>query len=237
MPFIDHPPLGGLIYSIGIPASIQNFSEIKPEHFRSINQLLYPLSAFLIFGLVYQLSKNALFSFLAFALYLTIPTFVFGTRFALLENILSFLSLITINLLVLSKDLVLKRKELSFKLIILGGIAMGLTKLAAFGFLIGFIVLLYRWNLPRKYLFTFISISLILGSLYFIWGLWFSSKLFLNLLLYQGESRFFGPLSFLTQLLQLRFKIFPLDGFWIWGFLSMIIMVFTDKEKYLPIVK
>lgn len=239
MPFIDHPPLGGLIYSLGVPSSIKNFSEIKAEHFRKINQLLYPLSAFLLFALVYQLSRNALLSFLAFSFYLTIPTFVFGTRFALLENILSLLSLISLNLLLLSKNLLGKNKRLSFTLLILSSITGGLmllTKLAGLGFLIGFVVLLYKWELPRKYLIAFIPISLLIGSLYFIWGLWLSSELFLNLLLYQGESRFFGPLSFLTQLLQLRFKTFPLDGWWLWGFISMVVLALTDKDKYFPII-
>lgn len=232
-PLIEQPPLGGLILSSLVSNSVNAFTDLTPYEFRKTSLWLGVTTGILIFMLGWQVSNNPFIGLLAAAIYGSVPTFILLSRYALLENVLNPLMLLSINILVFAH-----RKQVYFKkLLILAGITSGfaaLTKITGWFVLpLGIIILLY-FRIKIKTLLFFVVPSILTGSLYFAWASYLAPGLFLDIFFYQSIERgFIGSLNFLTTVTRVGILNFPFDGWWIGGVLSLILIPF--KKEYMPI--
>lgn len=241
-PYLDHPPLGALMLSSFVSSNVKTFSDLLPQDFRRASLYLGVLTGVLIFLLGWQVSGNPVIGLVSAAIYGSVPTFSLLSRYALLENALNPLMLITLNLLLLFRRFPEKNKEapkyLILGILILAGFFSGLTALTKvigwFTLIVGVLLLIY-WRInPRKIL-VFAIPAIITGSLYFVWGLYLDPQLFINLFLYQGVDRgFIGSLNFLTTLRGIGIVNFPFDGWWFGGFLALFLLYF--RKEYIPII-
>jgi len=235
-PFFDHPPLAGLIYSLGVGSEIKEFAEVKPAEFRRPALILAIVTAVLLFIFICLITSNPWIAALAIIIYSTVPTYLLATRTAFAENVEP--PFILTHLIVLFLAVRLHTKQLNKWLILsaltlsglIGGLAF-LVKEPAIGFLIGSVVLLLINKLPKRYILVFLFALLIPIGSYFIWGLWLQTDLFLGILQTQTGRGYFGAIKLITMLEALKFKNFPVDGWWIWGFLSFLLISIKIKHK------
>lgn len=236
-PFFDHPPLGGLIYQLGLPSNIQSVDQVKPQDFRRSAIIIAVITSILIFILLYLLFRNPWVPLLSTVIYSTVPTYVLATRTTYLENVVSPLALLSLIFLYLTISSFQQKLKpfLIYLFIILSGIVGGLSILAkepAIGFLVGFFILLIINKIPKKIIFTFILSSALPILTYVCWGLWLQKDLFLNIFFTNANRSYFGAIRLVTQLEALKFKNFPVDGWWIFGFISfLIISLKKNKNK------
>lgn len=240
-PLIEQPPLGGLILSGLVSSNVKTFTDLTPFEFRKTSLWLGVLTGILIFILGWQVSNNPFVGLIGTGIYGSAPTFILLSRYALLENVLSPLMLLMINLLIFGKNLKDSNRRyglMNWKFIlILSGIASGLAALSKItGWLVlplGIILLLY-FRIKTKELLFFAIPAVFVGLLYFIWALYLAPGLFLDIFLYQSVERgFIGSLNFLTAATRVGILNFPFDGWWIGGFLSLILIPF--RKEYTPI--
>lgn len=228
-PFFDHPPLGGLLYSLDISKSAKTFEQIKTEDFRKPALYIASLVAVLLFVFLYQVTNNPWISLGGVLFYSTIPTYLLATRTASLENTIPPFILAHLILLILATDIYKRNQiKLSLLLIFISGLLGGagiLAKESALGFLIGSIVVMIINRFDRKQFFAILAGIAIPVIGYISWGLWLQKGLFLAVLATNSTRIDFGSLKFVSILGALRFKDFPLDGWWIWGFISMFIVL------------
>lgn len=237
-PFFDHPPLGGLIYSLGIGSEIKEFAEVKPAEFRRPALILAIVTATLLFIFICLITNNPWIAALAVIVYSTVPTYLLATRTAFAENVEP--PFILTHLIVLFLAVRAHTKQLDKKLILsaltlsgfVGGLAF-LVKESSIGFLLGSIVLLLINKLPKRYIVVFLLALLIPIGFYFSWGLWLQKDLFLGIFQAQSGRGYFGAIKLVTMFEALKFKNFPIDGWWIWGFLSFLLISIKIKHKNL----
>lgn len=232
-PFFDHPPLSGLFYSLWTKNIPNHFADFKVADFRQGSLFLGILSGLLIFFIAFLLTKNWLVSFFSFFIYSLAPTYVLSSRYALIENLLIPLSLLTLLFLTVWQQY---RKNYTY--LILAGITTGLaisTKESGVFILIMSLVILITNRLSFKKLLFYLIPSLVIGSSFYLYALWLAPGLFTDLFFNQTGRGFFGPLSFLYSSRQINFEGFPMDGFWLWG-LILIPLSFFRKEKITPVL-
>lgn len=244
-PLIEQPPLGGVLFSSMVSDDTKNFIEVKPEEFRRISLYLALITSILIFIVGVQIFNNPSIALMGSVIYGSAPSYLLLSRYALLENILSPFLLIVVALLVFSYRLItdIKIFEKHSKIILLrillflAGVTTGLAtliKITGWPILIMSIILLWYWKFGFKNILIYVLPALFLGSLYFVWVLYLDSNLFLNILFYQGAERgFIGSINFLLTLIKVNILNFPLDGWWIGGFLVFILLPF--KKEYIPL--
>ncbi|KKR38006.1 MAG: hypothetical protein UT72_C0025G0005 [Candidatus Woesebacteria bacterium GW2011_GWB1_40_101] len=187
-PFLDHPPFGALILSLLVPNRVKTFADLNDYDLRSMSLCLGILTQLLIFVLALQLSKKPLVGIMAGLIYVTVPSYVLLSRYALLENVLSPLFLVNLILFIYVKE----RKEnkdnkyLPVLLIVAGVIGglMALTKLSGWILIASCIILLYIWKFKIKQIFLYCFPAVLIGLLYFAWGFFLAPKLFLDLLIF-----------------------------------------------------
>lgn len=232
-PYLDHPPFGALVLSSFVTSNIKTFNELTPTDFRRGSLWMGVISGLLIFTLGWQISNNPFVGLLAAAIYGSAPSFVLLSRYALLENVLNPLMLLSINLLVFAQKSLRLRRSVLFA----AGVASGLcalTKITGWSVLVIGIILLRYWKLNLKDILFFTIPSAGIGLLYFVWGLYLGPGLFIDIFRYQGLQRgFIGSINLLVTIGRVGILNFPLDGWWIGGFLSFILVPF--KKDYLPI--
>ncbi len=234
-PFIDHPPLGGLIYSLGVPKTVSRLDQIKPEQYRKVALYLAVLNSLLIFVLSIQIFKNPWIATLSTATYNSAPSFFFYVRYALLENVLSTISLIMINFLTLSILFNKKSYSKTAKILaIISGIFAGLSilaKEAGVSFLIAGIIILSRQKNYKKNLILFILFALIPLLGYLLWGNWIAGNFFWKLIIANSQREFLGSLNFINIFTHQWSDKLNLDGWWLWGFISALTTSFILKNK------
>ena len=233
-PYLDHPPFGALVLSIFVSSDVKTFSDLTAFQFRKGSLWLGVTTGALIFFLGWQVFKNPFIGLLAAAIYGTVPTFVLLSRYALLENVLNPLILLSLNLLLFSQKI---NPSYLRVILILAGVASGLaafTKIIGwFVLVIGFILLRY-WKIKFKDMLFFIIPSTVIGLLYFAWGLYLAPTLFIDIFRYQGLERgFIGSINFIVSATRVGILNFPLDGWWIGGFLAFLLIPF--KKEYIPV--
>lgn len=234
-PYLDHPPFGALVLSLGVSVKTATFKDLSDYDMRKVSIYLAIVTQILIAVLAYQLTKNYLVTIVASFSYATAPSFLLLSRYAQLENVMTPLFLISLIILIYLNE---KKRSLTgstmYILAVAAGIVAGLTsltKLAGWTSIILGIFLLWRWKFEKKYLYLFAVPAIFLGILYFLWGLYLSPRLFIDLFVIQGVSRgFIGSLNLLVTLVKVSILNFPFDGWWMGGFLSLI---FTPKDKKL----
>lgn len=238
-PYLDHPPFGALVLSLAVPNSVKTFAELNNYDLRQMSLYLGILTQLLIFILALQVTKKPLLGIMAGLIYATVPSYVLLSRYALLENVLSPLFLINLILFIYAKGRLEKRKDklLSGLLVIAGivGGLMALTKLAGWILIVGGIVLLYLWKFKFRQILLYAIPAILAGGLYFAWGIFLAPKLFLDLFLFQSVGRgFLGSINLLVTALRVSIFNFPLDGWWIGGFVALLFI--PKKKEYLPVV-
>ncbi len=231
-PLIEQPPLGGLILSSLVSSKVKTFTDLTPFEFRKVSLWLGVVTGALIFILGWQVFNNPFIALLAAAIYGSVPTFVLLSRYSLLENVLNPFMLLTINLLVFAQ-----KNNLAKNFLILAGIVSGLAALTKItGWFVlptGFVLLLY-WRVRFRELLYFVIPSIIVGSVYFAWAFFLDPKLFFEIVIYQGIERgFIGSINFLVSATQVGIFNFPLDGWWIGGFLTLLLISF--RKEYAPV--
>lgn len=236
MPFIDHSPLGGIIMSLGVPDSAKEFLDLKPEHFRNMNLTIAIISSILIFILSFLITNEVWVGIIAVILYGLVPTYLLSSRYSLLENVLAPIALLHLIMILISHKLLSKNNKLSFYSLILAALTGGLVVLVketGIGFVLGSLIIMFYLRFPRKSFPLFLSIATIPVICYIAYVLYLSPKLFFEILSFNATRRFFGSLNFLSMLPSLRFPDFPYDGWWIWGFVSLLLIGIKEGKKYL----
>ena len=237
-PYIDHPPFGALILSLFVSKEAKTFKDVSDYDLRRASLYLGTITQFLIFVLATLLTEKWVVGIIASFIYATVPSYVLMSRYALLENVMSPLFLLSIILLLLAKGR-LKRKDsdrLTFLLILIAGIAGGLvalTKIAGWFLILADIILMLVWKFGFRRISVYVVPAFLIGSLYFIWGFYLSPKLFLDLFLTQASRDFIGSINFLVTSWKVSIFNFPVDGWWTGGFLSLFMI--PREKRYLPI--
>jgi len=227
-PFFDHPPIGGMMYEMGMPKNIEKIDQVIPSDFRRSAIALAVITSVLLYILLFLIFKNPWLPLLSTIIYSTVPTYILATRTTYLENAVAPLVVLSLIFLVLA----INRRNYWF--MILSGLVGGLSVLAkepAIGFLLGFFILLIVNKVPRKNIVAFIISAAIPVLAYVIWGLWLQKDLFLGVFFTNAGRSYFGAIKMVTQLQSLGFKNFPTDGWWIWGFVSFLIISLKSKNK------
>lgn len=231
-PFFDHPPLGGLILSLGVTSDSKTFSEVTTFQTRKISVVLAVVTSFLLFALTYLLTRNHFVGILAVAIYNFAPAYFFGSRFALLENILAPAALLHLIILYLAFQSSKKRLILLGLAGFTGGI-LCLIKESGVGFVIGSLILMKLQKLTKNDYKLFLGLFVLPILFYVLWGMYLSAEVFWKVLVFNSSRQFWGSLNFLTMLPSLRFKDFPFDGWWIFGFVSLFYL--SIKKTSIPI--
>jgi len=232
-PFLDHPPLSGIFYSLWTKDQPTHFADFKVADFRKGALFLGVFSGLLIFLCAFLLTKKWLISFFSFFIWSLAPTYVLASRYALIENLLIPLSLLTLAFLIVFQ----KYRQNLLWLILAGlttGLAISIKESGIFVLLMG-ILILVKERLPFKKFLFYLVPSLVIGSSFYLYALWLAPDLWLGLFFNQTGRIFFGPLNFLYSSTQIPFEGFPLDGFWLWG-LILIPLSFFRKEKLSPVL-
>lgn len=234
-PFFDHPPLGGLIYSTGIKPGVTKLDQVKPEQFRYPALVAAVLTTVLLFIFSTLVTNNPVIGLLTVIIYSTVPTYLLATRTSFLENIISpFILLHLICLYLFLKTTSKENKFIRITLLVLTGLFAGfafLAKESAIGFLVGSFVLMILNKVHWKNILTFFVAAALPILIYVCWGLWLQKDLFINLLLTNSSRGYFGAIKPVTMLEALKFKNFPTDGWWIFGFISMLLISVSKSAK------
>lgn len=231
-PYLDHPPFGALILSMFVSRDAKTFGDVNNYDLRQTSLYLAIVTQLFIFILAILLTKKPLIGLIASTAYGTIPSYLLLSRYALLENVLTPLLLIDLIILILAK-----RKPSRLLLISAGTVGglMALTKLAGWVFIPAFMALLVYWRFKVKDILFYAVPAVIVGSLYFVWGLYLAPKLFLDLFVFQSIGRgFIGSINLLVTFFRVGIFNFPLDGWWIGGFLALLFI--PRKKEYWPMV-
>lgn len=232
-PYLDHPPFGALVLSLGVNKNASTFTDVTNFDMRAASIYLAILTQVMIAIVAYQLSKNLLVAVFSSFIYATAPSYLLLSRYAQLENVLTPLMLLSLCILIFVNDYkkVIAKRYLYF-ILIASGILSGftaLTKIAGWSSIAIGLVLLWNWKFDKKQIMAFTIPAVFLGILYFVWGFYLSPKLFVDIFITQGIERgFIGSLNMLTTLVKVNILNFPFDGWWIGGFLTML---FLPKSK------
>lgn len=231
VPFFDHPPLGGLIYSLGVDNSVVQVDQVKAVAFRQPALVMAVVTAVLLFILLFLISNNPLMATLGVVIYSTVPTYLLATRTAFLENVVSPISLLQLIVLYLA----IKKFQKNY-LFILSGLICGISVLAkepAISFIAASLILMIMSKVSRKNIILFLSSVALPILLYVAWGFWLQRDLFLGIFLANAGRGYFGAIKPVTVLEALKFKNFPTDGWWIWGIISFLMISYKARRKEL----
>ncbi len=225
-PFVDHPPLAPLLYSLPLK-DINDIGQVKPDDFRKISVYLSILNIFLFYIFTFVYTQKIVPSILSSILYSSLTGFVLSSRFALLENTIIPLSLINLTAVQLyqknSKKFFLYLNSLAIALALL-------TKLTAVYLIFIQLYLFITKKITKK---DFITIAVIVGLInlpYYIYLYYISPQLLISMFIEQSSRPFFGSLNFLISSTQLNFNNFPIDAVWLFSFISILL---TKKFKKL----
>lgn len=244
-PFFDHPPLGGLIFSQSVDPSVKEFRDVKPAEFRKPAVNIAVINSVLLFILIYLVTSLPWVATLSVAFYSSVPTYLLASRIAILEN--AAVPFVLLHLILLNIFLKIHEKvntRFNYVMLFLCGLAGGtaaLAKESAIGFVLGSIVVLIiessKISLKKGRVLLSIFIGVVIPlAWYLLWGLSIHREMFLQVLSTNAQRISFGPLKLVTTLPALRFEDFPVDGWWIWGFVSFFLCCLYLNRKYLPLI-
>lgn len=228
-PYLDHPPFGALVLSSFVSKNVTTFSQVNNYDLRRVALYLAILTQILIFALAFLVTRKPLIGIIASTVYATAPSYVLLSRYALLENVLTPLVLAGIILIILARN----KPSLLLLAGIIGGLA-ALTKLSGWVFIFSNVILLYLWKFKLKNILFYAVPAFFIGILYFAWGFYLAPKVFTDLLLLQGQRDFIGSINVLVSFFRVNIFNFPLDGWWIGGFIALLVVRW--KREYLPII-
>lgn len=238
-PYLDHPPFGAVVLSLFVSKNVKMFADVNNADLRRSAVVLAIVTQTLIFVLALLVTRRPLIGIIASTVYATVPSYILMSRYALLENVMSPLILSGTILLILARSRLEHEKtdKLFNSLILLAGVFGGLTaltKLTGWIFILGSVILLYLWKFKLKQILVYAIPAIFIGVLYFAWGFYLSPKLFMDLLLLQSGRDFIGSINLLITFFRISIFNFPLDGWWIGGFIALLFI--PRKKEFLPVI-
>lgn len=237
-PYLDHPPFGAIILSLLVPSSKKTFSQITPADMRITSIWIADITTILIFLLGLQLSKKPLIGLMSAAIYSSVPTFLFVSRLALLENVLIPIQLLSLNFLVFALNQDRSRTNLYRCILLFSGLTAGLaflSKTTGIAVILAEMIILFLNRVSLKNISYFLIPALLISAIYPIWGFILAPNIFPSLLLELSNKRIFvGSLSFISSLFKFGWKGFPIDGWWFGGFISLTFVKY--KKQTAPLL-
>lgn len=230
-PFVDAPPLAGVVYALGVSKNKSSLLAITAEDFRYINRYLTlgtTIILFVLAGIIY----GPVAALLAVVFYSTVPTAVFISRLSMAENVLLPLLLLTTLGVVAGK----KYKNPVF--IFLAGVSAGLCLLTKFSGIAGAVTglaLLFSLKTSKKELTWFVLPVLICGGGFLAFGLLTYPQLFFSVIFAQAGRASSSILNVFHALSRIYFLDFPLDGWWTGGLIVLMYLAHNPKHRSLVI--
>lgn len=229
-PYLDHPPLAGVIYSLGI-GNFNQPEKVTAENFRYVNRYVSLTSAILIFVLGWQLF-NPWIGLIAAGLYSTTPATIFASRLTLAENVLVPIMLLT--LILVNKATGSKSVRWWILAGLMGGIGMWI-KFSAISILLAGMYLGWEKKTEFKRWGILGLVGLFIFGLYLGYGTFIGGNLFWKVLLAQSERAGWGIINLYQGLGRLFFNGFPIDGWWIGGFGVTLYMSVKQHKNLRPV--
>ena len=227
-PFFDQPLFGSFLYSLGIQNNPQTFDAVNPSDYRSMAINISVVTGILLFIASFIIYRNFFISLFSLVIYSTVPSFIFFSRFALLENILIPLSLL--NLIFISS----RRKIFLIIAGLIAGLAL-ITKIQGIYILLFSLIYLVNQKYHKKDILLLLAGFSVFPIIYYSYCLYLSPELLINVYLNQSGRGFFGSLNFLVSIIQPKFHQFPIDGYWLWGLISFVILSVQKSSQFIPI--
>lgn len=232
-PYLEHPPLFGLIAgSFAVFNGARDMYGVTLAKIRPLAIILGAFSIFMVFILSKEIYGNKV-GLLSALLYATVPTVVIGSRIVQNENFL--IPFWLLSLYLIAKYLKTGKKK--FRNI--AAIVAGLLSLAKVPWLIvGFslsMILSYKGKWRDAFLVSGITIAIF--SLFILYGIYFDKELFINLWklqLARYDISFGGFFSIFTS--PLLVDRFYLDGWILFGWLSILLLGGNLKKNYMIII-
>ena len=231
-PYFDHPPLNGIL--VGGWALLRGEDTFQKVTTGTIRQVPIFLSIFsmvfmYLIGLKLYGRKSALWGLLIYAV---APSFVMQSKFVFAENLLTPIFLGSILLFLnIRKNIGLYHV---IALGILSGLAFWTKELGIFVFVTLFSLCLYEKVKP-KYILILSIVSILIFSLYLLYGYYYNWELFSAIVFAQGNRQigpatlnmlFFNPIIVNKQYF---------DGWYLLGFVSFFAS-FSDIKKHIYIL-
>lgn len=226
-PQIEQPPLGPLLSAfLSGSYKLKTFSDIRLEQIRIPVIYLSVISILLVF-VITKLAYDTKSAIISATLFTFVPTLVISQRLAVSENYLTFFILIGI----LFNLLWIKTNQTKF--LILNSLLIIICYLIKpFGISLAIVLGLsiFVYQKPLKFLIyplisTFISILI-----FYFYGSFYSLELFTKVVSYQ-QNRFNAPLQGIFKLLIPRITNLFLDGWIIFGYLSVFYLTLRNRFK------
>ncbi len=227
-PYLEHPPFFGLVAgSYALINGAKDMFDVNIPTIRGLALILGVLSIFILYifaAEVYGYKIGLLSSFI----YATVPTIVIGSRLVQNENF--FIPFFLLSLYLTLKFI--KTKKSIFRT--LAAVICGLLALSKVPWLVAglSIFLIFLFLKRYKDAFKFTAIVIAIFSLYFLYGIYFDSKLFFELLGFQLQrydlafNSFFA--LFTSPYLVDRFLI---DGWIYFGWFAIFLLFLKDFKK------
>lgn len=232
-PFIDHSFFSGLVFGLNTPNDIKSFTDVRSVEYRGVAVNLSLITGGLIFLLAFLLYDlpTAIFSFI---IYSTVSVYILVSRYALIENLLIPLTLLSLIFIVLYKKPWFSKDYQKKILLILGGLSAGLAlamKEAGIAVVLTGMLLLLIHKTPFKKILYFLVPAILIGSSFYLYAFFIAPRLFLEVLASNVSRGFFGPLNFIYSFYRPRFSGFPLEGYWPFGFIAILFLTQKLREN------
>jgi hypothetical protein len=234
-PYIDHPVNTGVIYSLFQKSPGWTYEEIQPTEYRGGTIWIATITGWLLFGFIYLISNSVSTGLIGALLYFTVPTTVLSSRWALGENLVIPASLLCFIFLKISNWGNNKTKIFLVMAGVFAGLAIGFKESGAFAMLAGIIIMTVN-RVKVKRMLWYVVPTLIIGGVPFLVNFIIAPGIFWQVISEQSHRTFFGTLNFYTSLIQLNFVNFPVDGWWLWGWIAMAIFILKKRNRELAII-
>lgn len=230
-PYADHPLLGSFLIGIG---QIDNIEQINLTTSRKNLIATGVVTGILTYIFIWLLSGNALTGMIGWSIYTLSPSIFLSSRYAFLENMLIPFSLAAFcSLLVVEKTKSEKWKVITLLLAgVITGLAINVKEVGVYILITGVIYLLQTLKSKKK-LWLYLLPAITVGSLSYLFHLLMLRGEYLSILLEQANRAYHGPLGLWKMITGLKFENFPIDGYWLYGVISLIVFSLRKNKKYL----
>lgn len=227
-PYLEHPPFFGLVAgSYALINGAKDMFDVDISRIRGLALILGVLSIFILYVFAAEVYGYKIGLFASF-IYATVPTIVIGSR--IVENENFFIPFFLFALYLTAKFI--KTKNSNFRN--MAAVVCGFLALAKVPWLVAglSIFLIFLFLKRYKDTFKFIAIVIPIFALYLLYGIYFDSKLFFDLLGFQLQrydltfNSFFA--LFTSPYLVDRFLI---DGWIYFGWFTIFILSLKNSRK------
>ncbi len=233
-PYLEHPPVFGLVAgSYALISGVKDMYDVDIQHIRGLALILGVLSIFILYVFAAEVYGYKI-GLLSSLIYATVPTVVVGSRIVQNENF--FIPLFLLSLLLIHKFL--KTKKTIFRNI--AAVICGILALAKLPWLAAALAVVLIFLLFRKFndVFKFLAIVIPIVLLFVVYGVYYDSKLFFDLLSFQLQ-RYDLTFNSIFAIFTSPYAVdrFMIDG-WIYiGWFAIFLVAAKDiKKNYLVLI-